>query len=104
MALKTVTYVDPDGRKWFRSLPEHVPEAQAKAGIPLGPPSLKDLGLPKEIEIRLHNQLAERGILTERDARKRLTEVSAALMAALSVDVHEILAIYQGQGAEERSA
>lgn len=80
-------------------MPQGVPAAKASVGVPIGPPSLDALGLPKEIEIRLHNQLYEREIFTEKDARQRMRDVHSALMAALGVDVHRILAVYQGQGA-----
>lgn len=99
MSLSTVQYTDAEGRQWLRGLPAGVPASQAEIGVPLGPPSLAELDLPKDVEIRLHNQLYARGILTEHDARTRLAEVTSALMAALRVDVHRILAVYQGAGA-----
>lgn len=99
MALRNIEFTDTDGRHWLKGLPPGVPDARAPAGVPIGPPSLEALGLPKEIEIRLHNQLYERGIFSERDARQRLQDIHSALMAALRVDAHRILAIYQGQGA-----
>lgn len=98
VTLRVVEFVDEDGRSWARGLPDGVPDARAKVGVPIGPPSLEDLGLPKELEVRLHNQLYQRRIFTERDARQRMQDVHSALMAALRVDAHRILAIYQGQG------
>ncbi len=100
VTLTTVTYEDVDGRAWLRALPQGVPASQASIGIPLGPPSLEDLGLPKDIEIRLHNQLYARKLLTSDDVRMRTTEVYSALMAALRLDVQRILALYEGAGAE----
>lgn len=104
MALKTVEYVDDQGRRWARGLPEGVPDSKAKTGVPLGPPSFASLGLPLDVEIRLHNQLYERGILSETDARRHLPDIHSALMFALRVDAHRVLSIYQGLEAEERSA
>lgn len=84
----------------MRKIPEGVPDSQASVGIPVGPPPLDGLGLPLEIEVRLHNQLFARGIFTERDARKRLDEIRSSLISALQSDVNRILAIYQGNDAE----
>lgn len=98
VSLRRVEYIDSDGRIWIRGLPEGVPDGQAKVGVPIGPPPLASLGLPKAVEVRLHNQLVARDILTEVDARARLAEVQSAVMAAYRVDAHTILGIYQGQG------
>lgn len=101
VTLRAIEYIDHDGRLWARGLPDDVPDSQAKVGVPLGPPPLTSLGLPKQIEIRLHNQLYNRHILTERDARTRFNEVRAALQAALGVDAAAILAVYSGTGDKE---
>lgn len=98
MGLREVVYNDQQGRKWLRGIPEALPDWQAINGIPLGPPPLDDLGLPLEVEVRLHNQLFDRRILTERDARQRSNEVFAALQAAMRVDIQRIMAIYSGIG------
>lgn len=99
MTLRSVEYQDPDGRLWLRGLPEGVPSSQAEIGIPIGPPPLDGLELPKEIEVRLHNQLYARQIFTENDARSHLLDLQSALVAALRVDVNRLLAVYQGHGA-----
>ncbi len=96
VTLRTVEYEDPEGRRWLRGLPDGVPDTQAVIGVPYGPPPLTDLGLPLDIEVRLHNQLYARGLFTERDARSKLPDIQSALAAALRVDVHEILKVYQG--------
>ena len=62
----------------------------------MGPPDLAELGLPTEIEIRLHNQLYDRGLWTEYEARKALTEINSALLSAFRVDVHRLLHLYHG--------
>jgi hypothetical protein len=95
-----VTWEDKKGRQHLRAIPNGVPDSQAEIGIPIGPPPLDKLGLPEEIEIRLHNQLYARQIFTSADARGRVQEIQSALMAALRVDVNRILAIYEGAGAE----
>lgn len=94
--IREVVYKDREGRKWKRGIPFNAPDTDAEFGVPLGPPSLADLGLPLEVEVRLHNQLFDRGILTEREARKRIGDVVSSLQAALRVDALRILTIYQG--------
>lgn len=96
MTLRNVEYEDADGRKFLRGLPEGVPDTQVAIGVPLGPPSLRELGLPLDIEVRLHNQLYARGLLTESDVRQRIGEVRSAVSAAFQTDVQRILLIYQG--------
>ena len=98
--LRSVTYVDPEGRRWARLLPPQARDSDAEWGVPNGPPSLKALDLPAEVEVRLHNELHARGILTERDARRRFAEISAALMAALRFDAGRVYDIYRGAGTE----
>lgn len=104
VALVFVEYEDKEGRKFRRGLPEGVSRSQAAIGVPLGPPSLQDLGLPKEIEVALHNQLYARSIFTEDDARRHVQEIHSALVAALRCDVNRILAVYHGQGAQNGQA
>lgn len=101
MTLNTVTWEDKKGRQHLRAIPKGVPDSQAEIGIPIGPPPLDSLGLPEEIEVRLHNQLYARKIYTSADARARIGEINSALMAALRVDVNRILAVYEGAGANE---
>lgn len=74
-----------------------VPDDQghlARQGVPIGPPDLTSLGLPLEIEVRLHNALHDRGILTPQDARRRPAEVQSALQFALKVSTTNILNLY----------
>jgi hypothetical protein len=51
------------------------------------------MDLPLEIEVRLNNELYHRGILTEKDLRKRRSDAAAAVMAACRLDVDRILAV-----------
>lgn len=99
VSLRTVEYVDPDGRSWLRGLPQGARDSDAARGVPIGPPSLASLGLPKDVEIRLHNQLYQRGIITANDARRRINEIPSAIAAAYRVDTQAVLAIFQGIGA-----
>ena len=92
-SLVQTTYEDPDGRLWAVLVPVGE-EDEAAMGIPLGPPDLTPLGLPLEVEIRLHNQLYRRGLFTLRDVRRRGPEVFAALQAAYHTDVAAVTGLY----------
>jgi hypothetical protein len=94
--LREAHWEDEEGRYWKVSLPSDAPDGDARIGIPIGPPSLVSLGLPLEIEVRLHNQLYSRGILTQRDAQRRRQEIRGALIGALKVDVGRIIDVYLG--------
>lgn len=99
--MKEVTYTDREGRRWRRLLPEGEPDSRAKAGIPAGPPPLDRLRLPLDMEIRLHNELHDRGLFAARDLRSRMEELRAALSAALKLDVqtlHECYLLTDGAG------
>lgn len=101
MAIRKVVYVDPEGRKHLRGLPDGIPDAQAgPKGIPLGPPSMKDLGLPLRFEIALHNTLFERGLFDLNDVKRRPDDVRSALASVLKMDQQTITRIYAGEGAE----
>lgn len=92
--MKETSYKDKDGRYWAVQLPNGAPNSDARLGLPLGPPSLKPLKLPKAIEVRLHNQLFHRRIFTEKDVRTRKMEIFGALQAALKIDIRQIEEIY----------
>lgn len=92
--MKQARYTDDDGRIWVTFLPDEAPDTMAAQGVPHGPASLEPLGLPLEVEVRLHNELVHRGILTEQDVKRRMPDVQSALMAALKVDVLRIAALY----------
>ena len=93
--MKRVSYTDRAGRQWATMLPDGKPDSDASTGIPLGPPSLEALKLPKEIEVRLHNQLCGRRLFTFKDMKTRRTEILGALQAALRVDIVAIAALYR---------
>lgn len=93
--MKIVRHQDPDGRRFAVALPDYEADSAAILGIRLGPPDLEGLGLPKDIEIRLNNQLYDRGLITAKDVKTRLPEVHAALMAALKVDAASVAGLYR---------
>lgn len=93
--MKDVKYIDSGGRIWWVKIPDNLPDSEARLGIPIGPPSLEGLGLPEEIEISLHNQLAARRIFTSRDIKTRRADVLAAIQGALKLDTEKILTLYK---------
>jgi hypothetical protein len=93
--MKRASYTDPQGRRWATMIPDDAPADDARRGIPAGPPSLDDLGLPLDIEVRLHNELHDRGLLSEPDAKRRPQELLAALQAAYRLDVMRLRDLYR---------
>lgn len=93
--MRVVDYQDRAGRKFKVQLPDDAPDSHARYGIPVGPPDLSSLGLPRETEVRLNNQLYNRGILTKKEARRGRQEIFAALQAAFGVDTGRIIDLYE---------
>lgn len=98
--LRRVEYKDEEGRLSLRLVPADSPDSEAAAGVLIGPPPLTALNLPLEIEVRLQNELYHRGLLTERDLRRRRNDAAAAVMAACRLDVDSILAVWLRTGEE----
>lgn len=96
--MRRVTHTDGSGRKTLVEVPNDAPESHYAYGVRVGPPSLENLGLPREQEVRLHNQLFDRGLLSVRDIRHRSQEIFAALQAALRIDVTTIENLYRENG------
>ena len=92
--MRETSYTDADGRQWAVLLPEGVPEADAELGLPLGPPSVEPLGLPLDVEVRLHNQLFARRLFTRRDVKIQRMGIFGALQAALKVDITAVAMLY----------
>ena len=84
-----------DGKKYKAIVPDGSLEAMWQYGIIIGPPDLSGLRLPHEIEVRLNNELFNRGLISKKDLRNNINNVQGALMAALRVDVQTILAAYE---------
>ena len=98
--MRQVTHTDDKGRIQVVLIPDDAPDSHATLGIPVGPPSLKALGLPEEIETRLHNQLVARRILTAADAKARRSDVFGALQKALAVDTDRVVTCYNENATE----
>ncbi len=92
--MRRVDYCDDSGRTWRTILPDDADDSAAPLGVPVGPPDLSGLRLPREVAVRLHNQLHARRIFTLRDARRRTHEVVAALQAAYRVDATRVIQEY----------
>lgn len=92
--MRDVSYVDRDGRNWATRIPDSAPDSDAPLGILIGPPSLQDLGLPKDLEIALHNQLFFRKIFTSGDVKKRRVDVIGAIRDAYKIDAEKIYVHY----------
>jgi hypothetical protein len=95
--MRQVSYADAAGRQFVTMIPDAAPDSEARKGVPVGPPSLTPLGLPKQTEVRLHNQLFSRGLLTQFDVEQRPGEVVAAVLAAFKTDALRVMALYSGQ-------
>lgn len=95
--MKQVTYTDSKGKKYEVKLPDNVPDSEASKGIVIGPPNLQ-LDLPLELDVRLHNQLHSRGILTLSDALKSRQNLYNALLVTFSTDVDSIIAQFATAG------
>jgi len=99
--MRQVSYEDIKGRLWMVSLPDGMPDNDASMGIPIGPPSLEPLGLPEEVEVRIHNQLFHRRLFTLRDIKMRRRDVFGALQAALKVDTQSIVNLYMEEASDD---
>jgi len=95
--LREVRWEDHAGRYWLVELPDNVPDTDAEYGIILYPVDLSSLGLPIEIEVRLHNQLYHRGIRSGPEARLRQSDISTAIRTALRVDALRIIKLYEDE-------
>lgn len=84
-----------DGYKYKVQVPDDAPEFMWYAGVLVGPPDLASLGLPPMVELRLHNELYVRGLITLKDVTsRRINELQAALTAAYKVDVNKLMEAY----------
>lgn len=95
---RITSYMDAQGRRWAVSLPDNAPESDASRGFLIGPPSLEALGLPVEVEVRLHNELFDRQLLTASDAKARRLDIFGALQTTFKVDTQRIVDLYSEGG------
>lgn len=88
-------YIDSEGRKWCVGLPDDAPDSHAPMGVRIGPPSLESLGLPKDIEVRLHNELYNRRLFSLADVERRRQDVLGAIMAIFRLDTQKVIELYR---------
>lgn len=94
--MRRLVYTDGEGRKTIVQIPDGAPESDGAMGILVGPPPLESLGLPLDVEVRLNNELYNRGLFTGQDIKRRTNEVVAAVIAAYKVDAVKIIELYRG--------
>lgn len=83
------------GKKTLVDIPDNAPDSHARYGIVVGPQvDLTTLGLPSDVEVRLHNELYGRGIFTYGDAKRNRAEIVSALQSVFSVDAGRIVDLY----------
>jgi hypothetical protein len=92
--MREATYTDKKGRKFQVWLPDEASDKDAAMGIPIGPPSLESLGLPLELEVKLHNELYARKLWRSRDVKQRRHDIVTAIQAVLRLDVQKIVDLY----------
>jgi hypothetical protein len=89
--VREVDYKDERGRQYRVLLPDGEGEERASIGIPVGPPDVVEtLELPEPFATRLHNELFARGLFTAEIARRKPSELQAAILAAAKVDAQTV--------------
>lgn len=87
--------VEKVGKKYKVLVPNDAPPENWQYGIIVGPPDLTGLGLPPSIEVRLHNELCVRGLITKQDIHNRLGELTLAIQYALGLDAQKLAELYE---------
>ncbi len=96
--MRAVPWTDETGRKFLMEIPDAASDEQAQMGIVLGPLcDLEPLNLPEEIAVRLHNALYDRGVFTAHDARRRTSDVAAAVRLAFNSEVRAVVSAFEAR-------
>lgn len=93
--MRNVTYKDRKGRLFKVIMPDNAQDDHIEFGIFVGPPLLTALSLPRDVEVKLHNELYARGLFTKQDVIKRRNDVIGALQSALAIHVEKIVELYK---------
>lgn len=95
--MEEVEWVDHWGRKFvvYVRIQGDVIGDPSK-GVIKGPQPLDMLGLDQETNVRLHNELYARGIITYKDAMHRPMAILQAIQQALRVNVQQVQNAYAG--------
>lgn len=91
---RVVVWVDSEGRKFNSIIPAGARDAEAIKGVKFGPPPLNALNLPRDVSVRLHNELFDRGLFTYEQVRRNLGQVISAIQQALRVDAQTVATLY----------
>jgi hypothetical protein len=91
---RMVRVTDDYGRVTRVLIPEGAPDSDADHGLVLGPPDLTSLGYPLDIEVRLHNGLEGRGIITAQDAIARPDEIQRAIQSAFKASAQQVQTVF----------
>lgn len=90
-----IVTIEKAKKKYKVIVPDGSLESTWQYGVVIGPPDLAEMHLPASLEVRLHNELFARGLITKKDASKRIQDITGALMAALKTDAQTIQALYE---------
>lgn len=88
-----IVEIEEGGKKYRVVVPDNAKVDTYKYGIRVGPPDFS--WLPPHIDVRLHNELYNRGLITVADVMSRPQEVQAALQAAVRVDVQTVIQTFK---------
>lgn len=91
---RVVVWTDSDGRKFNSVIPANAPDSAAPKGVKYGPPPLTELGLPKDVSVRLHNELFAQGLFSFDDVRYRIGDITSAIQQALRLDAQTVQTAY----------
>jgi hypothetical protein len=69
-------------------------ESDVEMGIVVGPPDTRVIGLSESMDVTLHNELFNRGLITWQDVKQRPQEIQSALQSVLKIDSNKILGFY----------
>jgi hypothetical protein len=94
--MRQVIYRDKDNYEWRVELPDGADDKDADKGIPLGPPDVRELGLPDDLARRLHGALVSQGLFTYNDVMRAggMRAIFSAWQSVLQVDASSIMSLY----------
>lgn len=98
---KQVDWTDERGMKHRVTLPSRANNDSAPRGILVGPPDLSTLRLPEDIEVKLSNELASRGLFQYSDISRHRDQAQAAILASIRLDVDLLMAAYFNQNSKQ---
>lgn len=88
-----IVEIEEGGKKYKAVVPDNADRDTYKYGVIVGPPDFS--WLPPHIDVRLHNELYNRGLITVADVMSRPQEVEAAIRSAVRVDVQTVIQSYR---------